>query len=429
MQNWPTLLIGVVIGVTLGALLTWLLLRVRYAVPLATAATERDLLRARVDHLTMLADQEAGRHADTVELVAPLRETLVRVETQVHALERDRGEQFARVALELGRVQSSTDGLRDQTASLVGSLASANVRGSWGEVTLRRVLELSGMLARCDFDTQFSSRNHHGAAVRPDVVVNLPGGKHVAVDAKVPLTTFLAAQADGLPTSEHSTAMAAHAKALRGHVDALAGKDYWSALPASPEFVVCFVPGEAILAAALSADPALHEHAMSRKVVLASPATLLAMLRTVAVVWQHDALTEGARELLALGRELTARIGVVGRHTDQVGQALKRSVEAYNLLVGSMENRVLVTARRMHELGVHTEAVAAPRLVQEAPRPLSAAELLDVLDAEVARPQLVDPRTPTPTIGRAGAPAPPADTHSSAAPAAAASGQCNEWSA
>ena len=136
MSNWPTIVLATALGVTVGAALAWLLLRSRYAVPLATAATERDLLRARVEHLTTLADQEAGRHADTVELVAPLRETLLRVETQVHALERDRGEQFARVALELGRVQTTTDGLRDQTASLVGSLASANVRGSWGEVTL-----------------------------------------------------------------------------------------------------------------------------------------------------------------------------------------------------------------------------------------------------------------------------------------------------
>lgn len=397
MSNWPTIVLATALGVTVGAALAWLLLRSRYAVPLATAATERDLLRARVEHLTTLADQEAGRHADTVELVAPLRETLLRVETQVHALERDRGEQFARVASELGRVQTTTDGLRDQTASLVGSLASANVRGSWGEVTLGRVLELSGMLPRCDFDTQFSSRNHHGAAVRPDVVVNLPGGKHVAVDAKVPLTKFLAAQADDLSTAERTAALKAHAASLRGHVDALAGKEYWSALPVAAEFVVCFVPGEAILAAALAADPGLHEHAMRRKVVLASPATLLAMLRTVAVVWQHDALTEGAKELLALGRELTARIGVVGRHTDQVGQALRRSVEAYNLLVGSMETRVLVTARRMQELGVSTDPVESPRLVEEAPRPLTAAELLDVLDAEVGRPQLVDPLTHTRT--------------------------------
>ena len=265
------------IGALAGGLLVWLALWARYAARLASATTERDVLRERVVDLEATVSAES----ETAALVAPLAVSLDRVAAQVHTLERDRGEQFARVAVELARVQSSTGELRDQTASLVGSLASANVRGSWGEVTLRRVLEVSGLLARCDFEEQVSVLSSTGAVLRPDVVVLLPGERIVAVDAKTPMTDFLAAQAEGVTAAQRSALLKSHAKALRGHVDALAGKGYWTAFDGSPELVVCFVPGEALLAAALSADPQLHDHALSRSVVLASPATLLALLRSV----------------------------------------------------------------------------------------------------------------------------------------------------
>ena len=437
-------------GAALGAIGCLLVVRSRYAAQLAAATTERDLLRARVaetdaalQQARELAFDEADRALDAVQLVAPLRESLRRVETQVQALERDRGEQFARVALELTRVQSSTDGLREQTASLVGSLSSANVRGSWGEVSLQRVLEASGMLARCDFDTQVTIRastepggagwegGPRGApaataseslaamarsgaragagaraapglagARRPDVVVRLPGDKHLAIDAKAPMSHFLAAQADGLTAAERTGELRRHAAALRGHVDALAGKGYWAGLPSSPELVVCFVPGEGLLAAALAADPALHEHALSRGITLASPATLLALLRTVAMAWRHDSLTRGARELLVLGRELYGRIGAVGRHTEALGESLSRSVGAYNALVGSVESRLLVTARRMEQLGLGDAGAAAgqvgaatddglPRV--EPPRLARAPELSAAFDERGGRPTLDDP--------------------------------------
>ena len=255
------------VGLVTGALVAWLTVNARYAARLAAASAERDLLRERV------IDLQTARSADseTAQLIGPLRESLVRVERQVHELERDRGEQFSVVASELARVQSSTQGLRDQTASLVGSLSSSSVRGTWGEVQLRRVLEHAGMLSRCDFDTQVGARNDHGASVRPDVVVHLPGGKHVVIDSKAPMTEFLAAQAQGIGDAERDQRLRAHAKALRGHVDALAERSYWTAVDATPEMVVCFVPGEGILGAALAADPELHEHAMRRNVVLASP--------------------------------------------------------------------------------------------------------------------------------------------------------------
>lgn len=376
------------IGALLGALVTWLWLRSRYAVPLAAARTERDLLR---EQAAADAHDRGVREDDATavaSLVGALHESLQQVQRQVHSIERDRGDQFARVALELSRVQSSTEGLRDQTASLAGSLSSANVRGAWGEVALRRVLEHSGLSHRCDFDTQWSGTTISGGRVRPDVVVHLPGDKHVAVDAKAPMTEFLAAQAAGVDDATRAARLRRHASAVRRHVDALGGKHYWTAVSPSPEFVVCFVPGEAFLAAALDADPGLHDHAMSRKVILASPATLLALLRTVAATWQHDALAQGARELLRLGEELYSRLGTVARHTDEVGKALRRSVEAYNSLVGSIESRLLVTARSMHALGLSHDEIAGPAPVTAGTRPLTAAELLKALDADVGRPDL-----------------------------------------
>lgn len=375
MQSWVQLFLAAVAGAVIGLLV----LRGQYAARLAAASAQRDALRERVADLTVAAERAADERAEqarhTAGELAPLAESLRRVETQVHALERERGEQFARVALELSRVQSSTDGLREQTASLVGSLSSSTVRGSWGEVTLRRVLEASGMLARCDFDTQVTG-SVEGAVVRPDVVVHLPGDKHLALDAKAPMTEYLAAHTDGLTAAERTARLRAHARALRRHVEALATKGYWAAFEGTPEFVVCFVPGEGMLAAALEADPSLHEHAMRRGVVLAAPATLLALLRTVATAWRQDSLAEGARELLTLGQELYARIGTVGRHTQALGEVLGRAVTAYDALVGSVESRLLVTARRMDALGLGDGApVASVTRVEAGPRSVVAPEL------------------------------------------------------
>jgi DNA recombination protein RmuC len=288
----------------------------------------------------------------------------------------------------MARVSRSTTELGAQTASLAGSLNASSVRGSWGEVQLRRVLEHAGMLAHCDFEEQVTAVTADERVVRPDVVVHLPGGKSLVVDAKAPMSGFLAAQSEGLDASGRASALAAHAKALRGHVDTLAGKGYWTAFATTPEMVVCFVPGDAILSAALAQDPDLHEYAMARRVVLASPATLLALLRTVAYTWRQDALAANARELLAVGRELYARIGSLGTHTAAMGAALRRSVEAYNGFVGSLENRVLPTARRLHELGVVERPLDPLLPLTATTRPLIADELVHALDDADRRPEL-----------------------------------------
>jgi DNA recombination protein RmuC len=377
-----------VTGVLLGAVPAWLVARVVFAGRSAALTTERDLLRERVLNL----EATIGDNDQTASLLTPLRDALVRVERQVGTLERDRVEQFSKVSLQLADVTTSTDALRSQTASLAGSLNASSIRGSWGEVQLRRVLEHSGMLARCDFEEQVGALGHD-RAIRPDVLVRLPGDKCLVVDAKAPMTAFLSAQADGLDSAERSRLLASHASALRRHVDSLAAKAYWSAFTNTPEMVVCFIPGEALLAAALAADPALFEHAQARRVVLASPGTLLALLRTVAFTWQQDALSANAQLLLRLGSELYSRLGMLGSHATRMGASLQKSVESYNALVGTLESRVMVTARKMHELGLAETPLPETGPVETAPRPLTAAELIaaldrDVLDSDLSRPEL-----------------------------------------
>lgn len=244
------------------------------------------------------------------------------------------------------------------------------------------------MLARCDFDTQVSVAHPDGGTVRPDAVVRLPGEKVLVVDAKAPMAAFLKAQSEDLEAEHRARLLAEHARALADHVKSLAGKEYWAAFDTTPEMVVCFVPSEAMLARALAADPSLLESALRSKVVLASPASLFALVRTVAFAWQQDALTQNARELLALGQELYARLGTLGGHVSAVGGSLSRSIDAYNRLVGTLESRVLVTARKFRDLEVVQADLEGPGVLESAPRPLTAVELLDAVAAQETRPEL-----------------------------------------
>jgi DNA recombination protein RmuC len=379
------LLGALLLGLVLGAGVTWWTMRMRGERDLAALGTERDLLRERV------ADLEHALDADdrTAALLAPLGETVARVERQVGMLERDRTSQYADLAATIREVQTATGELGRATHSLAGSLHSANVRGAWGEVQLRRVLEHAGMLERCDFDTQVSAVGRDGRSVRPDAVVRLPGDKILVIDAKAPMRAFLQAQREALAPEERSRLLAEHAQALTGHVRGLCAKEYWAAFETTPEMVVCFVPTESMLSAALAADPALHETALRSKVVLVAPGSLFALVRTVAFTWQQDALTANARELLALGRELYARLGTLGGHVGAMGSALSRSIEGYNRLVGALESRVLVTARRFRDLDLVEDAIAEPTPIETAPRPLTALELLEVVSAPDSRPELL----------------------------------------
>lgn len=375
---------------TLGGMsLGWVLAHSAAAAGLARSEAHGEGLERQVQALqdTLGEDREAARQ------LAPLSQTLRRVEEQVRMLERDRVQQFGEVGVQLADVAEQTRALHRQTAALSGALNSSGVRGTWGEVQLRRVLEHAGMLEHCDFDEQVSGVSRHDVRVRPDAVVHLPGGKSLVIDSKAPLTSFLRAQSDDLPPREVGQLLRAHAHALRGHVEGLASKDYWSAFDASPELVICFVPSDAVLAAALRAEPDLYDHAQSRKVVLASPGTLLAMLRATALTWQQDSLSTNAAELLRLGSELHQRLGTVARHLSSMGGALRRSVDSYNQLVGSIESRVLVTARRMHELGLAQDCLDRTPSLDVTPRPLTSAELLgEELDS------LTPQRSPLPPV-------------------------------
>lgn len=357
MDIGPLLLL--LVGIALGAA-AMALLGLRAAGARAQVTAERDVLRARTVELTAaLADRDSQAQA-----LAPLSSTLVRVERQVAVLERDRVEQYAGLREQLRGLAVTNEALRTQTAVLSGALRSPNARGSWGEVQLRRVVEHAGMLARVDFTEQATGTARSGASVRPDMVVHLPGGKDVVVDAKAPLAAFLEQDYAG------------HARAVRRHVDALAAKEYWTAFADTPEIVICFVPGEAFLAAACEADPTLLEAAMAKRVVLATPTTLLALLRTVAITWQQDALAGSARQLFEVGRELHSRLGTLGSHTDKLGRDLRRTVEGYNALVSSLESRVLVTARRMRDLQVVDDDLPGVAPVDVTPRPLTSPELI-----------------------------------------------------
>jgi DNA recombination protein RmuC len=381
MNTWVWGLLGLAIGIAV----TVVVGRLVDAARSAAVVAERDLLRERVVDLeTSLAED-----LETAALLAPLKDALVRVEHQVGTLERDRMQQFGALRGLLARVEGETQHLGRQTASLAGSLRSSTVRGAWGEVQLRRVLEASGMLARCDFDEQVTSVSAHGRGVRPDVVVRLPGDKVLVIDAKAPMTSFLDAQGEDLADDERAALLREHAASLGRHVSALADKEYWSGFRDGPEMVVCFVPSDAMLGAALAAQPSLHEKALSQRVVLVGPGSLMALLRTVAFTWQQDALSASARELLDLGRDLHRRLGTLGTHTAKVGRSLQSSVEAYNAMVGALESRVMVTARRMSELDLVSDELPLLTPVQTAPRPLTAQELIDDVTAAESRPELL----------------------------------------
>ncbi len=387
MDGWMWGLLGLVVGATAATGLA----RLVFAARSAAVSTERDLLRERVVDL----EGSLAEDLETAALLAPLKDALVRVEGHVSELERERAQQFGSLRAVLARVEGETQSLGRATASLAGSLRSSTVRGAWGEVQLRRVLEAAGMLARCDFDEQVTAVSGHERGVRPDVVVRLPGDRHLVVDAKVPMDAFLDAQAEDLSDDERADLLAEHAARLAAHVEALAAKDYWTAFRDTPQMVVCFVPSDATLAAALAARPSLHESALARRVVLVGPGSLMALLRTVAFAWQQDALSGNARELLELGQELYRRLATLGTHAAKLGRSLQSSVEAYNAMVGALESRVLVTARRMNDLDLAPGEIAALKPVGLGPRPLTAQELIDAVAADASRPELLlDPDAP-----------------------------------
>ena len=335
--------------------------------------------RARPDQAAR--EERERREQLVLRALAPVQESLQTMQTRVEELERERREQFGSVAEQLRRASEQGEALRATTESLAGALRSGSARGVWGETQLRRVVEAAGLTRYVDFELQASVTSDAGAG-RPDMVVRLPGDRALAVDAKVPLDAYLEASeipltAQGSEAARRKTLLAAHVKAVRGHVDALAKKTYWAGMTSSPEFVVCFIPSESLLAAALEEDPALLDYAFSKRVALASPVNLWAVLKTVAYTWtQHDVSGE-ARRLFDLGTELYHRLGSLTSHTDELRRAIERTVDSYNRFVGSLETRVLVTARKFPGIDeTKLDLIDPPAVVDRVPRPLTAPELL-----------------------------------------------------
>jgi DNA recombination protein RmuC len=334
---------------------------------------EASELRLRAANLSAAGDLDSRRHA-VEQLVEPLKQTLARVETQLREAESARQSSQAALTEQVKAAAQASEQLRVQTQSLVSALRRPEARGRWGELQLRRVAELAGMSAHCDFDEQVTVTGSDGAVARPDMVVRLAGGKNIAVDSKVSLAAYLEA-AESTDDQVVQARLIAHARHLKEHVDRLAAKAYWTALSPAPEFVVLFIPGEAFLAPALERDPALLEYAIARKVHIATPTTLVTMLRTAQYAWQQEALSVHARAVFDLGRELYDRLAGLGGHVAELGKSLSGAVASYNRTIGTLESRVLVSARRLNALGVTDAELPAPGPVDAAPRALSAAEL------------------------------------------------------
>ncbi|MBD0292248.1 MAG: DNA recombination protein RmuC, partial [Jiangellaceae bacterium] len=323
------------------------------------------------------AELEHRRQA-VEQLVRPLADHLGKVEAQLATVERSRTEAYAELREQVRAVGQAAGELRAETSQLVTALRAPQVRGRWGEMQLRRVVEAAGMVEHCHFEEQASLRTSDGM-LRPDLVVRMAGGKSVVIDAKVPLVGWLEAM-EAREDDQRAARLKAHVRHVKAHLDELASKRYWEHLDPTPEFVVMFVPAEVFLNGALEQDPALLEYAFERNVVIATPQTLVALLRTVAYTWRQEALTRNAQDVLRLGRELHGRLATLGGNVGKLGNALNSAVRQYNATVGSLEGRVLVTARRFADLKVADDALATPAQVELAARQVQAPELVASAD-------------------------------------------------
>lgn len=386
---------GLVVGLALGALAVLLAVRPtlldRRRALLRNGELERDLAVARAeldverrtsderltDRIKQLSvealDASNARFLELAEArlsgqVKPLAASLERMDSNLQAVERVRQESY-------GALQTQISTLSERAGSLTNALRTPHVRGRWGEAQLRNVVELAGMVEHCDYVAQATAVTEDGA-LRPDLVVRIPGGKHVVVDAKAPLSAYL----DAFETSdedERQRRLADHARQVRDHVGKLSAKGYWRQFEPSPDLVVMFLPDESYLRAAHEHDPSIQEYAWSSNVVLASPSTLMILLRTVAMTWQQETVAESAREVSALGRELYKRLATMGAHVSKLGRSLDGAVKAYNETVGSLERQVLVQARRFERHGI--TGIEPPELqpIERQTRPLNAPELVE----------------------------------------------------
>ena len=353
---------------------------------LATAQTRADLLeRQRTED----REQFQSQH-QIVQMLGPLAQQLDHLGTQVAQLERDRGQQYGQLSQQLRTAHLTDAALLENTQKLVASLRSSSARGHWGEVQLRRIVEAAGMLQHTDFEEQVSllvnTAERDGEQFRPDMLVHLPGGKSLIVDAKAPMSAILQAAeipADGSEEDQRRRAEleAAHTRALRAHVKDLGTKKYWHALDNTPDLVLLFLPAESHLSAALEADAELLDYAFSQGVALVSPVSFLATLKSVAYAWQQETLVDNARTVFASARELYERLGLLGRRLDSLGKSINTTVTRFNSMMATLEGRVLPSARRLEELDASLDAIAVAEPVQQTARDVTAPELQANIDA------------------------------------------------
>ncbi|MDM7491572.1 DNA recombination protein RmuC [Rhodococcus sp. CSLK01-03] len=361
-------------ALALGGVVGWLLHAARSGDRAARAEAQLAALRENEGQLRQalgaVSEDSARRHSGAIgeqvsRLVGPLQEAVGALARQVEHVERNRVHAYAGLTEQVEGMHRASQLLTTQTQQLVTALRAPQVRGRWGEIQLERVVELAGMVRHCDFDTQVTKDG-----VRPDLLVYLAGGKQIVVDAKVPFAAYLdAAQEEDVARRDQH--LVRHARQVRTHVDQLSAKAYWESFDPTPEFVVLFVPGDPFLDAALAADSDLLEYAFARNVILATPTTLVALLRTIAHTWRQEALSKEAATIHQLGRELYQRIGVVGGHLDRLGSQLGKAVDSFNLTVASMESRVGVTARKLSELEIFDGEHPEVRPVDAWPRRVS----------------------------------------------------------
>lgn len=330
---------------------------------------------------------EATEESKVLQALAPVKESLGAMQVKVTELEAQRQEQHVQLTEQLKSVTSSEERLRATADSLASALRNNSTRGVWGETQLRAVVEAAGMLEHVNFDLQ-TSIQIEGRTARPDMVVHLPGGKSIAVDSKVPFTSYLeaasiAATADDAELARRDVLLKQHVKAVREHINALGAKSYWDGLDSSPEMVVAFIPSESLLSAALETDPAVMQYAFDKNVALASPVTLFSVLKAVAVSWRHEVVTQEAKALFDVSRELYGRLTTLASHVDKLGRSIERSVKDYNTFVGSLERQVMPSARRLSQLD---QAKVLPDLgeIDEDTRQLTSSDFTAVIENELA---------------------------------------------
>lgn len=362
----------------------------------ASLSATVDALREQLEVAKSAADestQRERRESRVAEQIAPMKEAVTRLQTQLVQLEQQRSEQHGSIAQQLQQSLQSEERLRATAESLASALSSNSTRGVWGETQLRRVVEAAGLLERVDFDTQTSFTSDERRQ-RPDMVVHLPGGKHLALDAKVPFRAYLEASRIPLTASDEELArraslMQEHVKALRAHVDQLSSKQYWAGIANSPEFVVAFIPSESLVSAALEADPGIMDYAFGKRVALSSPVSLWSLLKSVAITWSQAAVAEDAARVHELSQELYDRIATMAGHVERVRSSLESSVKHFNAFSSSLESRVLVSARKLARLDAPKQIVE-PSEIDHAPKPLTAAEFTDLALEAPAQAEVVD---------------------------------------